>query len=119
LDYIEMLHNNAEESGVHPNCFPKPEEVGLRPEIARKALEFFKRALELARDEDVRARVEKASICADRAMIEAGDVLTKAELKFLIDCYIVLCQRYGMTYAAEHKEASQFFEELKQRVKDA
>ncbi len=119
LDYIEMLHNNAEESGVHPNCFPKPEEVGLRPEIARKALELFKRALELARDEDVRARVEKASICADRAMIEAGDVLTKAELKFLIDCYIVLCQRYGMTYAAEHKEASQFFEELKQRVKDA
>jgi hypothetical protein len=119
LDYIEMLHNNAEESGVHPNCFPKPVEVGLRHEIARKALEFFKRALELARDEDVRARVEKASICADRAMIEAGDVLTKAELKFLIDCYIVLCQRYGMTYAAEHKEASQFFEELKQRVKDA
>jgi len=119
LDYIEMLHDNAEESGVHPNCFPKPEEVGLRPEIARKALDYFNRALKLARDEAVRARVEKASICAYRAMIEAGGALTKAELKSIVDRYIELCQRYDMTYAAEHKESSQFFEELKQRVKDA
>jgi hypothetical protein len=119
LDYIEMLHDNAEESGVHPNCFPKPEEVGLRPEIARKAFDFFNRALKLADDEAVRARVEKASICAYRAMIEAGGALTKAELKSIVDRYIALCQRYDMTYAAEHKEASQFFEELKQRVKDA
>jgi hypothetical protein len=119
LDYIEMLHDNAEESGVHPNCFPKPEEVGLRPEIARKALDYFNRALELADDEAVRARVEKASICAYRAMIEAGGALTKAELKSLVDRYIELCQRYDMTYAAEHKESSPFFEELKQRVKDA
>ncbi len=119
LDYIEMLHDNAEESGVHPNCFPKPEEVGLRPEIARKALDFFNRALELAGDEAVRARVEKASICAYRAMIEAGGALTKAELKSIVDRYVALCLRYEMTFAAEHKESSQFFEELKQRVKDA
>jgi hypothetical protein len=119
LDYIEMLHDNAEESGVHPNCFPKPKEVGLRPEIARKTLDFFNRALELAHDEAVCARVEKASICAYRAMIEAGGALTKVELKSLVDHYIALCQRYDMTYAAEHKESSQFFEKLKQRVKDA
>lgn len=119
LEYIEMLHDNAEESGVHPNCFPKPEEVGLRPEIARKALDYFNRALELADNEAVCARVEKASICAYRAMIEAGGVTAKAELKPLVDRYVELCQRYEMTFAAEHKEASTFFEELKQRVKDA
>jgi hypothetical protein len=115
LDYIKMLHDNAEKSGVHPGCFPKPEEVGLRPEITRKAFDYFNRALKLVPDETVRAKVEKASICAYRAMIEAGGSMTDAEFKSLVDHYITLCQRHGMTYRAEHKTASQFFEELKQR----
>jgi len=115
LDYIKMLHDNAEQSGVHPNCFPKPEEVGLRPEIARKGLEYFNEALRLADDETIRARVEKASICVYRAMIEAGGPMSDAERKSIIDRYISLCKSYNMTYAAEHKEASQFFEELKHR----
>jgi hypothetical protein len=51
-------------------------------------------------------------------MIEAGGVLTKAELKSIVDHYIALCQRYDMTYAAENKKASQFFDELRQRVKE-
>jgi len=119
LEYIEMLHDNAEKSAVHPNCFPKPEEVGLRPEIARKALDYFNRALELADNDAVRARVEKASICAYRTMIDAGGLLTKAELKPIVDSYVELCQRYEMTFAAEHKEAATFFEELRSRVKDA
>jgi len=117
LDYIKMLHDNAEESGVHPNCFPKPEEVGLRPEIARKALDYFDQALKLADDETIRERVEKASICAYRAMIEAEGSMTVAEFGHLISRYITLCQRYNMTHAAEHKEASKFFEELKGRAK--
>ncbi|MEM3011557.1 MAG: DUF4838 domain-containing protein [Candidatus Bathyarchaeia archaeon] len=116
LEYINMLHDNAEKLGVHPGCFPKPEEVGLNPEIARKALEYFDKALKMASDEEVRARVEKASICAYRAMIEAGGPMTKDELKSLIDRYIMLCQRYEMTYAAELKKSTQFFEELKQRI---
>jgi len=117
LDYIKMLHDNAEESGVHPNCFPKPEEVGLRPEIARKALDYFSQALKLADDETVRARVEKASICAYRAMIEAGSPMSESERKAIVDHYIELCKRYNMTYASERKEASQFFEELRGRAK--
>jgi hypothetical protein len=116
LNYINMLHDNAEKSGVHPGCFPKPEEIGLRPEIARKAFSYFDKALELAPDETVRARVEKASICAYRAMIEAGDSMTDVEFKTLVDRYITLCQCYDMTHAAEHNKSSQFFEELKQRV---
>jgi len=117
LDYIKMLHDNAGRSGVHPNCFPKPEEVGLRPEICCKALDYFDQALELADDEMVRARVEKASICAYRAVIEAGGPMAEAERKSIIERYIELCKRYSMTYSSERKEATQFFEELRQRVK--
>ena len=113
VDYIEMLHDNAEKSGVHPGCFPSPEEVGLHPEISHKAFDYFEQALNLADDETVRARVEKASICAYRAMIDAGGPMEDAERKALIDQYIMLCQRHNMTHAAEHKEASVFFEELR------
>ncbi len=114
LDYIEMLHDNAEESGLHPGCFPSPEEVGLRPEISRKAFDYFEQALELADDETVRARVEKASICAYRAMIDTGGPMEDAEREALIDQYIALCQRHNMTFASERQAASKFFEELKE-----
>ena len=113
LDYIEMLHDNAEEAGVHPGCFPSPDQVGLNPEISRKTFDYFEKALQLSDDEVVRARVEKASICAYRAMLEAGGPMPTAEREDLIDRYITLCQRYNMTYAAEYKEASRFFEELR------
>jgi len=116
MDYIEMLHDNAEAAGLHPGCFPSPEEVGLRPEISRKAFDYFEQALNLADDETVRARVEKASICAYRAMIDAGGPMEYAERKALIDQYITLCQRHNMTHAAEHKEASVFFEELRKSL---
>jgi len=112
LDYIKMLHDNAEQMGVNPTCFPKAAEVGLTPEVSRKILDYFNQALALADDETVRARVEKASICAYRAMIEAGD-MDDAERKSIVDQYIALAQRYNMSNAAEHKQASVFFEELK------
>ena len=112
LDYVHMLHDNAEAKGVHPNCFPSPEEVGLDPEISRRALAYFEQALEQAPDETVRSRVEKASICAYKAMIMAGGPMEDAERAALIDRYIALCKRYGMTYTAERTLAADYFDEL-------
>ena len=112
LDYINMLHDNAEAKGVHPNCFPSPEEVGLDAEISRKAFAYFEDALALADDDDVRARVEKASIPAYKAMIVVGGEMEKAERQKLIDHYIAICERFQMTHAAEHKLASDYFKEL-------
>jgi len=112
LDYIEMFHDNAEQAGVNPNCFPSPEDVGLNPEIARKALDYFNQAMEMADDEVVRSRVEKASICAYRAMIDVAD-MDDAERKTIVDKYITLCKRHNMTRSAEHQEAEKFFQELR------
>ena len=113
LDYINALHNNAEARRVHPGCFPSPQEVGLNAEFARKAFDYFEQALALAEDDVVRARVGKASICAYKAMIVTSDDLEAEERTQLIDRYIALCQRHQMTHAAEHKLASDYFEELK------
>jgi hypothetical protein len=112
LDYINMFHDNAEAVGVNPGCFPKPAEVGLNPEMSQKIFAYFEKAMSLADDETVRDRVEKASICAYRAMIEAGE-MSLEEKKGIIEKYITLCQKHNMNYAAEHKEASKFFEELR------
>jgi hypothetical protein len=64
-------------------------------------LDGFEQALDLAESEMVRARVEKASICAYRAMIEAGRLGGQAECVALIDRYIELCRCYNLTHVNE------------------
>ena len=113
FDYINLLHDNAEARGIHPSCFPLPQEVGLDAEFARKVYDYFQRAIGMADDDIVRARVEKASICAYKAMIVTNDEILPAERTQLINGYITLCQRYEMTHAAENRLASDYFEELK------
>jgi len=113
LDYINMFHNNAEQKGLNPGCFPSPADVGLDPEMCQTIMAYFNKALELADDDIIKARVEKASICAYRAMIEAGGEIENRDV--VIDRYIDLCKRYNMTMAAETKSAEVFFEELKKK----
>jgi hypothetical protein len=113
MEYIDMFHDNAEELGLHPGCFPRPDEVGLSPEIARQILAGFKKAYGMAQSDVIRSRVEKASIPAYRAMIEVEGAATGNERTALIDEYISLCLKHNMTYAAEHKTASEYIEELR------
>ena len=110
--YLDMLHDNAEARGVHPTCFPKPDEVGLDGEVARKGLAHFERALELAGDDEVRARVEKASIGAHKAMIATEAWRDAGERAEMIDRYAALCRRYGMTHASERGLFEEYVKEL-------
>lgn len=115
LDYINMFHDNAEKAGLNPGCFPSPADVGLNPEMSRKIMDYFNKALALADDDVIKARVEKASICAYRAMIETGGEMPESERKTIIDRYIDLCQRYNMTMAAETIPVTTFFEQLRKK----
>ena len=112
-EYLEMLHDNAEVRGVHPNCFPTPEEVGLDADLARKGLGHFERALGLAAGDEVRARVEKASISAHKAMIATKGWKDEGEREELIENYVALCRRYGMTHTAERQLFDDYVEELR------
>ncbi|MFC1526097.1 DUF4838 domain-containing protein [Candidatus Latescibacterota bacterium] len=111
-EYLELLHDNAETRGVHPACFPKPEEVGLDADLARRGLGHFERALGLATCDEVRARVEKASISAHKAMIATEGWQDDGEREALIDRYVTLCRRYGMTHASENGLFDDYVEEL-------
>ena len=111
--YLTMIHDNAIQLEVHPNCFPSAKEVGLDLEISEKGLDYFNQALELADNHTVRARVEKASICAYKAIILTGENLEKEKRKKIINQYISLAEKYNMTHASEHKLATEYFTEIR------
>lgn len=113
LDYINAIHDNAEEKGVHPGCFAKPESIGFTAEICHRSFAYFQKAIELADNDLVRSRVEKASIPVYKAMILAGEIDEGEDRKDLIDQYIALARKYGMTHAREGQLAEDYFKELK------
>ena len=112
LNYITFLHDNVESKNLHPRCFPSPEDVGLDAESSPHVFDYFQDALALADNSEVKARVEKASIPAYKAMLVAGGDLQQKHRRTLIAEYIALCKRYGMTHAAERQTAEAYFEEL-------
>ena len=113
LEYITFLHDNAETKGLHPRCFPTPEDVGLDAESARTIFDYFQQALALTEKPEIQARVEKASIPAYKAMLVAGGEMQPEKRRTLIDEYIALCERYNMSHAAEQQAAEAYFEELR------
>jgi len=118
LDYLTFTHDTAQAAGAEPNCFGTPEEFGLTADVSAKALGYFAEALAATDDPAVRARVEKASICAYRAAIETGTELAYADgqvrLTFpppfenVLDRYIELCREHNMTMAAETISADDY-----------
>ena len=117
LEYVELLHDNAERRGVHPGCFPSPEEVGLDAELARRILGLFARAAAVAGEDQIRVRVDKASISAYRAMIATSAWSDDAERAALVARYIELGRQQRMTYASEGRLAEDYFAELQQSAK--
>ena len=113
LDYITFLHNNVEARGLHPRCFPTPEDVGLDAESSQTIFDYFQQALALAEQSEIRERVEKAAIPAYKAMLVAGGDIESEKRSTLIDEYIALCERYKMSHAAETQAAEVYFEELR------
>ena len=113
LEYITFLHDNVEARSLHPRCFPTSEDVGLDAESTQIIFDYFQQALTLAEKPEIRARVEKATIPAYKAMLVAGDDMESQKRQTLIDEYITLCECYNMSHAAETQAAEAYFEELR------
>lgn len=118
LEYLVFIHDNAEKRGVHPSCFAPPNEIGLDAEVSLKAHEIMQKALGLAEDEAVRARVEKLTIYTYKALLETTggfeykdkryQFVYPPEITGILDRYTELCQRYGMTMASELRKAEDY-----------
>jgi hypothetical protein len=68
--WLQRIHDRAQASGKHHNCFGRLANYGLDDSDAQAGLAAFSEALELAPNQEVRDRVERASICAYRAALE-------------------------------------------------
>lgn len=69
IDYLAWLHANAKARKRHPTCFARPKEVGLDSQNTGNAVWFFDQALKLAHHDEIKQRVEQASIGAYAAMM--------------------------------------------------
>ena len=125
LAWLVRLHDRADSLGVHPTCFATPEELGLDAAIAREMMERFARARELAQAEgpEFAARVEKASLPAHRAMIEAGAPLGYADgfvrrtyphpYEDVVNAYISLAEAHGLGAPDERTTFAEFRDRLR------
>lgn len=110
--YIKRIHDRAEASGRHDNCFARLADYGLDESDAQAGLDAFAKALTLADSDEVRARVEKASICAYRAAIEPvwyaekGPIAPALQKKMrpLLRRFFALCEQYGVDRPRETRE---------------
>ena len=122
LAYLTYLHDNAERSGYEPTCFPMPFEVGINPASADNIFGLFQRALNEAENPTVRDRVEKASICAQRAILEtAGElqvrdgrlrVVYPAKYGDIVANYLTLTKKHGQSRAEEWEPIDHYYKIL-------
>jgi len=119
LAYLKYYHDLVDAANVHPNCFPTEAALCITPQTARRIMAYFQEALALARSDTVRARVEKASLCAYRAALSASsmkldyrDGVCRPDLEGLdprlLDRYAALCVRFGVTMDDEHISTEQY-----------
>lgn len=123
--FINLTHEHALASGLHRNCFGRAKDYAIDETIARAGLDAFAEAMELAESDIVRARVEKASICAYRAAIEpiwyikdksTIDPILATRMRPLIERFLELCDRYGVTHISEHSKIEAESERLRRIV---
>ena len=123
--FINLTHENALASGLHPNCFGRAKDYAIDEAIAQAGLDAFAEAMKLAENDTVRARVEKASICTYRAAIEpiwyiedkssVNPALAK-RMRPLVKHFLELCKKYGVTHSSERSRIEAESKRLKRIV---
>jgi len=128
IRYLDYLHDHALKAGFEPTCFPMPYEVGIDPDSADSIFRLFQLALRKAENETVRSRVEKASIAADRALLEVAGTLQERDGRLrvtwpeaygdLTSRYRELTQRHGQTRAEEWEPIEHYYNLLDKATVD-
>jgi len=110
--FIKFTHETTAASGKHPRCHGSADQFGIDRTIAEEGLKDFAEAMRLADSEKLKARVEKASICAHRAAIEPVwekklplslhlDEATIRRMRPMVREFFGLCRKHGVTMVSE------------------
>ncbi len=123
-DFIKRVHDRAEASGKHHNCFGRLSDYGLDQTDAQAGLDAFAKALSLADTDTIRSRVERASVCAYKAALEpvwypGRGPLTEElirKMRPLARRFFELCEKYNVD---RHREAQEDIPAARKRLKAA
>ncbi|MFV1976755.1 MAG: DUF4838 domain-containing protein, partial [Candidatus Scalindua sp.] len=113
IDYLTYYHDLIEKENLHPDCFPTEASLYLNSETVKRIDKYFAEALVLAQSEEVRSRVEKASLCAYRAKLSVATMDLKYENGIckpslenvdenLLERYTELCTKYNVSMDNEN-----------------
>ena len=110
--FIQRVHDRAEASGKHHNCFARLSDYGLDATDAQAGLDAFSEASRLADTDAVRAHVERASICAYRAALEPIWYRDKGplepqvaeQMRPLAKRFFELCDKFAVDRPRESRE---------------
>ncbi len=117
--FITLTHDHAARLGLHHGYSGDAADFGIDGDIATAGLDAFAEALTRADDDVIRARVEKASICAYRAALEpffalSFDTRVDPELlermRPLLERFTTLCETFGVEKLAEGRTFKAFKE---------
>jgi hypothetical protein len=100
------MHDHYRNAGVHQSsCIKARWHLPVDDRISEMGLKAFRDAMDLAENETVKARVEKASICAYRAALEPVwtlkqgqtlDAATAAKLRPIAKEFLRLCDKWAL-----------------------
>jgi len=109
--FVNAYHDRCESKGIHRNCFGEPRDYAIDAEVGTTAMNAFAEALALADSDAVKARVEKASICAYRCAIQPAwdpvggrkplDAESAQKLRPVVRRFCELCDKYQVPMFAE------------------
>ena len=125
---INLIHDTAEASGAHRNCFAgSAGDYGIDASVAPAALALFAEALDRAETPAVKRRVEKASIAAYRLAIDPvwnldlewstgpaaqAGFAALDRLRPHVARFLELCAEFQVDRASEHRAFSMDRERL-------
>jgi hypothetical protein len=119
--FLALTHDHAAEKNLHRNCFGRAADYGIDEVIAKAGLDAFAEAIKLADNDAIRARVEKASICAWRAAVEPCwnaaegklDPALAERMRPMLKTLFELCGKHGVTMTNEGRPVAETAKRLK------
>ena len=111
--FINLIHKHYRDVGTNnASCISGQWDLPVDQDIAAAGLRLFAEAMDLAENDEIKARVEKASICAYRAAIDpvwklkkdaAIDPALAKQMRPLVKEFSQLCEKYGLaSHVAGH-----------------
>ena len=123
-EYVGLLHDAAEGSGLHQNCFGATSDYGLNPDIAHQGRRILEGAMAATDDDAIRTRLERETIGCYGVLVEAVTIPANREAKvrighdanyqFALDSdearavrpylakYLELCSKHSLPQYSEH-----------------